>query len=194
MRDAAAALGGPGQPVPVAEAVARTPADTTDLARQLAPRLAAGDCLCLAGDLGAGKTTFVAGLVEALGGEGPVLSPTFTLENRYALPAPAARPMPPRANAAAPLWVSHFDLYRPDGQLEPELLAMMWEARDSGALLCVEWAEAVQSELAPCLRLEISLLASRPSARRLHLTAIGGPRPPAAGLAAAWGPTYGGSP
>ena len=45
----------------------------------MAPFLRAGDVVLLVGSLGAGKTTFVQGVVAALGGRDPVTSPTFTL-------------------------------------------------------------------------------------------------------------------
>ena len=63
-----------------------------DLARRLAP----GDLVRLEGPLGAGKTTLVRGLLEALGHEGPVRSPTFNLLQAF--------------DTAPP--VLHADLYR----------------------------------------------------------------------------------
>jgi tRNA A37 threonylcarbamoyladenosine biosynthesis protein TsaE len=61
---------------------------TRALAAIVATELQAGDVVCLEGELGSGKTTFVVGLLEALGGDPKaVSSPTFTIENRYPLPA-----------------------------------------------------------------------------------------------------------
>jgi tRNA threonylcarbamoyladenosine biosynthesis protein TsaE len=57
---------------------------TRALAASLVERLKPGDMVLLNGDLGAGKTTFVQGLAEALGVEGPVHSPTFTIAAQYA--------------------------------------------------------------------------------------------------------------
>jgi tRNA threonylcarbamoyladenosine biosynthesis protein TsaE len=84
-------------------------AETERLGAELAATLTAGDVVLVAGELGAGKTTFVRGGARALGVTGPVTSPTFTIGQRY----PAAVP------------VSHLDLYRVDGLAdeEPELLA-----------------------------------------------------------------------
>jgi tRNA threonylcarbamoyladenosine biosynthesis protein TsaE len=79
------------------------PKATRSLARRLAPALAAGDVIGLAGPLGAGKTTLARALIVALaeaGGAGPVgevPSPTFTLVQVY-------------ETGAVPVW--HFDLYR----------------------------------------------------------------------------------
>jgi tRNA threonylcarbamoyladenosine biosynthesis protein TsaE len=73
-----------------------SPDQTEAVAAELAARLAAGDLVLVEGELGAGKTTFVRGACRALGVEGVVTSPTFTIGQRY----PAAVP------------VSHLDLYR----------------------------------------------------------------------------------
>jgi tRNA threonylcarbamoyladenosine biosynthesis protein TsaE len=73
-----------------------SPDQTEAVAAELAARLAAGDVVLVEGELGAGKTTFVRGACRALGVEGVVTSPTFTIGQRY----PAAVP------------VSHLDLYR----------------------------------------------------------------------------------
>jgi len=78
----AAAVPASGQSV-----VARTPdaAGTRALAAALAPLCRPGDVLLLAGDLGAGKTTFAQGFGRALGITEPVTSPTFTLVRQYLL-------------------------------------------------------------------------------------------------------------
>lgn len=194
MRDAASQVAGQADGRLLATAATGSAAGTRRLAGLLSRWLRAGDCLCLAGDLGAGKTTFVAGIVEALGGAGPVVSPTFTLENRYPLAAPEPAPLAPepassRAGAIEALaLISHFDLYRTDGRVDAELLAMMLEAREAGALVCVEWAGPVEPALAPCLRLELSLLppARGSTPRLLQLKAIGGPWPHGQQVAAAW--------
>lgn len=64
----------------------------------LAARLRRGDVVLISGELGAGKTTFVRGAARALGVEGPVTSPTFTIGQLYA--------------ARDGLEVAHVDLYR----------------------------------------------------------------------------------
>src|SRR3954465_1496702 len=59
-------------------------AETEALAAELAERLTPGDVVLVSGDLGAGKTTFVRGAARALGVDGPVTSPTFTIGQVYA--------------------------------------------------------------------------------------------------------------
>jgi tRNA threonylcarbamoyladenosine biosynthesis protein TsaE len=73
-----------------------TPAETEALAAELAADLGPGDVVLVEGELGAGKTTFVRGACHALGVDGLVTSPTFTIGQRY----PGRVP------------VAHLDLYR----------------------------------------------------------------------------------
>ncbi len=70
--------------------------ETEALGAELASRLAPGDVVLVSGDLGAGKTTFVRGAARALGVEGPVTSPTFTIGHVL----------------AGRVEVAHLDLYR----------------------------------------------------------------------------------
>lgn len=86
-----------------------SPAQTEALAAELAAGLAPGDVVLVEGEMGTGKTTFVRGACRALGVDGLVTSPTFTIGQRY----PGRVP------------VSHLDLYRVAdlGDEDPDLLA-----------------------------------------------------------------------
>jgi tRNA threonylcarbamoyladenosine biosynthesis protein TsaE len=86
-----------------------TSAETEAIAAELASGLAPGDVVLVEGELGAGKTTFVRGACRALGVEGLVTSPTFTIGQRYTGRVP----------------VAHLDLYRVADldEEDPDLLA-----------------------------------------------------------------------
>jgi tRNA threonylcarbamoyladenosine biosynthesis protein TsaE len=108
-----------------------SPAATEALAACLARQLETGDVVTVAGELGAGKTTFVRGACRALGIEVPVTSPTFTIGHRY--------PGTPD--------VSHLDLFRFQG-----FSAAEWgdlEPYFDAAICFVEWPEAAAGALPP---------------------------------------------
>ena len=101
-------------------------AATERLGRALAaalPESAAGWTLLLEGELGAGKSTLARALIRAMGHEGPVPSPTYTLVEPYEL---ARQP------------VYHIDLYRVGS--EDELRYLGWSEFDAGLRL-VEWPD-----------------------------------------------------
>ncbi len=109
------------------------------LAAELAGALRAGALVFVEGELGAGKTTLVRGMLHALGHRGAVPSPTFTLLEPYRI---------------GELDVVHADLYRLQSADELEMLGM----RDFlGTSLClVEWPERAAGALpAPDLRIRI---------------------------------------
>lgn len=102
--------------------------DTIKTAKTYAKSLKSGDIVLLSGDLGAGKTVFSKGLVEALTGETDVVSPTFSIVNSYDAPIP----------------VYHFDLYRIEDESELENIGVH-EMMYSGGICIFEWAERAES-------------------------------------------------
>jgi tRNA threonylcarbamoyladenosine biosynthesis protein TsaE len=127
-------------------AVAETsgPQETEALAAGLAATLRPGDVVLVAGELGAGKTTFVRGACRALGVHGPVTSPTFTIGRRY-------------DDGSVP--VSHLDLYRLAG-LEDEDPALLADYIGSERVAFVEWPDIAEPELvrAPGVRVAARVL------------------------------------
>jgi tRNA threonylcarbamoyladenosine biosynthesis protein TsaE len=99
----------------------------------LADRLGAGDLVILAGELGAGKTTFTQGLAEGLGVRGPITSPTFVL----------ARVHPSLVGGPA---LVHVDAYRLGGLAELDDLDL--DASFDESVTVVEWGEGKAEVLA----------------------------------------------
>jgi tRNA threonylcarbamoyladenosine biosynthesis protein TsaE len=129
-------------------------AATEALGRRLAATLAAdtsGWMILLKGELGSGKSTLARALLRALGIEGPVPSPTYTLVEPYEV---------------AGRTIYHIDLYRLSG--ESELAYLGWTDLRDGLVL-VEWPER-----APALSEQADLqveLGFAGSGRRATITA-----------------------
>ena len=112
---------------------------TIALAQRLAARLKPGMVIYLRGDLGAGKTTLVRGMLNALGYGGRVKSPTYTLVEPY---------------HAAGLDLRHFDLYRLRDEDEWEAAGFRDEF-DGQNIFFIEWPENAQG-LIPHADMEIA--------------------------------------
>jgi tRNA threonylcarbamoyladenosine biosynthesis protein TsaE len=120
--------------IPIVDGLRSVLSDADATARagaRLAPGLAGGMLVTLSGELGAGKTTLVRGMLRRLGWTGPVKSPTYTLLEHY--------------NVSS-LYFYHFDLYR---FTDPE----EWDRAGFGEYLrpdtvCVlEWPERAAGRL-----------------------------------------------
>ena len=127
--------------------------ETERIAAELAAELRPGDVVTVAGELGSGKTTFVRGACRALGVEGLVTSPTYTIGHRY----------------RGDVDVSHLDLYRFEsvspaewGDLEPYF---------DGAVCFVEWPEAAGDSL-PSPRFRVELRHAGADHRMIQLESV----------------------
>lgn len=108
----------------------KSPEETYAFGQYLAKLLGPRQVVCLAGDLGAGKTLFVQGLAKALGIEDIVNSPTFTILNVY--------------EASFPIY--HFDLYRLE--YAEELFDIgFYEYTEGQGLSIIEWPDKFPEEL-----------------------------------------------
>lgn len=124
------------------------------LGQRLAATLPVRAVVHLQGDLGAGKTTLARALLRALGVEGAIKSPTYTLIERY--PVEGGE-------------VAHLDLYR---IADPEELSFLGldELADSARLWLVEWAERGAAFLpSPDLRIRLAVAGA---GRRADLEAL----------------------
>ena len=106
-------------------------AETEALGARIAERLAPGDLVLLAGEMGTGKTTLVRGACRALGVTDPVTSPTFTIGQRY-----GGGRMP----------VSHLDLYRLQ-TLEGEDPGLLEDYLRPEGVAFVEWPAAGSGQI-----------------------------------------------
>lgn len=113
--------------------------ETRRIGEALAPLLAPGDVVVLAGDLGTGKTALAQGIGRGLGIEEPVTSPSFMIVREY----------------EAPVRLAHVDVYRLDHVQELHDLGFE-EVVEEGRITVVEWGDRV-GPLLPESRLEIFL-------------------------------------
>lgn len=141
--------------------VSDSPEATTAAGERLGARLGPGDVVGLTGELGAGKTCFVQGLVRGLGVTTAATSPTFVLVNEYRGRLP----------------VHHVDVYRT--QSLTELLDLgLEELLAGGGVTLVEWADRCEPLLPPrTIRVHIDGVGDEP--RRITIiegkTDDGGP-------------------
>lgn len=113
---------------------------TQEVAAIIADLARGRDVIILAGDLGAGKTTFTQGFGRALGISDPITSPTFTLARQY----------------QGRLMLHHLDVYRFDSNLEVFDVGLAELIDDPESVTVVEWGDAIRAEL-PLAALEIEL-------------------------------------
>jgi len=114
------------------EVFTKSAQETQKLGEKLAVDIAADrvfpKVLCLYGDLGSGKTTFVQGLARGLGIKKRVLSPTFIMMRQYGN-------------------FYHIDLYRAENEKDVEGLGLQEIWSDPKNIVVIEWAEKIKKIL-----------------------------------------------
>jgi tRNA threonylcarbamoyladenosine biosynthesis protein TsaE len=113
--------------------------------------------LALHGDLGAGKTTFVQALGQALGVSEQITSPTFTIMKSY------------ETSDVVFQNLIHMDAYRIDDISELGPLRFTEILTTPNTIFCIEWAEKIASTL-PVGVINISLQIADENTRTVHIT------------------------
>ncbi len=132
--------------------MAPTESDLLPAALYLKEQLQPGSVVCLNGEMGAGKTTFIKVLLREMGLQGAVDSPTFAIVNEYALPSGTS--------------VFHFDFYRLNNPQEALDIGLE-DYLDSGGICLMEWPELVRDFL-PEERVEV-FIAEEAGSRRIKI-------------------------
>jgi tRNA threonylcarbamoyladenosine biosynthesis protein TsaE len=130
-------------------------AETEALGAELAAMVEPGDAVVISGDVGAGKTTLIRGACRALGIEGPVTSPTFTIGQRY---------------EGGRLPIAHLDLYRLES-LELEDPALLDDYLGPEGVAFIEWPAIAAPVLADRRVLAVRLEHAGSDRRQIELPA-----------------------
>ncbi len=117
-----------------------SPEQTARVAAALSGHLTPGDVVLVTGDLAAGKTTFVKGVVTALGSADLVTSPTFTLAQFYSTERGQ---------------LLHIDAYRLSGL--PEFRDLGLDEYIDESIVLIEWGEKLLAEFSGYLAVDFAV-------------------------------------
>ena len=157
------------------EYTSNSPLQTKKIASKILPKLKGKNIICLYGELGAGKTTFVQGLAKALGIKKRLTSPTFILLKEYKVAShqPPATRMGINWKLETGNWkhLIHVDCYRlaSEKDLKSIDLTEIWE--DKQNLVIIEWAEKF-SQILPRQRIDIKFEHTGKNKRKITIDEV----------------------
>lgn len=128
--------------------------ETQKLGKDFAKVLEKGDVVCLYGDLGSGKTTFVQGLAEGLGVKNRIISPTFVIVRSYELGVVS---------------FYHIDLYRIENEKDIEGVGIEEIINNKNNIVVIEWAEKLKNFL-PKKRIDVNFSYEDESRRKINFS------------------------
>ncbi len=136
------------------EYISKNISDTEEIAATLAFTLNKGDFVALYGEMGAGKTTFVRGLVKALIPEclSLVHSPTFAIVNEY---------------PGEDLTLYHFDFYRIEDE-EDLYSTGFYDYPLKESIIITEWSERLEESI-PQTAIKVTITADSNGERRISI-------------------------
>lgn len=135
--------------------------ETRALGKELALGFRPASLITFSGELGAGKTTLIQGILEGLGAPMPYPSPTFVLMNEYILP---------QATKTGIARIYHADAYRV-GAADFEKLGFTEWCTDPTGIVLLEWPERL-AEILPETRIDITLRTLSEIEREISITTI----------------------
>jgi tRNA threonylcarbamoyladenosine biosynthesis protein TsaE len=133
--------------------------ETKQLGRTLAAQMKGGEVICLYGDLGSGKTTFMNGFINFFLPGKRVLSPTFIIVRHYNISNKKIKN------------ILHADLYRIEKVENIDILGLAEFMNKSDKVMAIEWAERLGKYL-PVKRIDIKFDIISESKRNITMTAL----------------------
>jgi len=142
--------------------------ETQKLGRDFAKVLETGDVVCLYGDLGSGKTTFVQGLAERLGIKRRIISPTFIIVRCYELQIQNSKLKSQNYNSKFKSLERfyHIDLYRVESKKDLESLGIEEIINNKNNIIVIEWAQNLKS-LMPEKRIDLRFSYEKDKVRKI---------------------------
>lgn len=130
--------------------------ETQKLGYDFAKTLKRGAMVCLYGDLGSGKTTFVQGLAKGLGIKKRIISPTFVIVRSHKLEVGS---------------FYHIDLYRIESERNLEELGIEEIINNKNNIVAIEWAEKLKNYLSQ-KRIDIKFSYEKENVKKITFSSL----------------------